>query len=381
MKTVAILGSTGSIGKNALKVISQLGNKFKVVALATGANSGLFARQINRFRPRLAAIMDESKFSSLKKDVKTRTRLLAGQEAIEQVAGFGADIVVMAIGGSAALVPTLKVLEKSKRLALANKECLVMAGDIIMRESKRRGVEIIPVDSEHSAIFQCLKEEGKKTIEKIYLTGSGGPLKDVAKERLEFVQPEVALRHPRWRMGKKISIDSATLMNKGLEVIEAGYLFNLTPQKIEVLIHPEALIHSLVEFCDGTILAQLAAADMRIPIQYALTYPKRMPSRVARIDLAREKRLSFHSPDLNKFPCLKLAMQVARQKGLAGTVLCACDEECVLAYLAGKIKITDFAPIIENVLAKLKNKPNPSLKDILNVDKWAREEVKKWFPC
>lgn len=381
MKTVAILGSTGSIGKNTLKVISQLKDKFKVVALAAGANTRLFARQINKFHPRIGAIMDETKFASLKKDVKTRTRLLAGEEGIEQVAGLNADIVVMAIGGSAALLPTLKALEKSKRLALANKECLVMAGDIIMRESKARGVEIIPVDSEHSAIFQCLKDEEKKALEKIYLTGSGGPLKDIAKERLKHVLPDFAMRHPRWRMGKKISIDSATLINKGLEIIEAGYLFGLSPEKVEVLIHPEALIHSLVEFCDGTILAQLAAADMRMPIQYALTYPKRMPVRFARVDLAREKRLSFHSPDLSKFPCLKLAMQVARQKGLAGAVLCACDEECVLAYLSGKIRITDFAPVIENVLAKLKNKPKPSLKDILKADKWAREEVKRWFPC
>ncbi len=381
MKTVAILGSTGSIGKNTLKVISQLGNNFKVVALATGANSGLFARQINKFRPRIAAIMDETKFAPLKKDVKTRTRLLAGRDGVEEAAGFGADIVVMAIGGSAALIPTLKALEKSKRLALANKECLVMAGDIIMRESKACGVEIIPVDSEHSAIFQCLKDEEKKALEKIYLTGSGGPLKDIAKERLEFVQPDFALRHPRWRMGRKISIDSATLMNKGLEIIEAGYLFGLAPQKIEVLIHPQAIIHSLVEFCDGTILAQLGTADMRMPIQYALTYPGRMPSRVARIDLAREERLSFYSPDLNKFPCLGLGMQVARAKGLAGAVLCAADEECVSAYLAGKIRITDFAPVIEKVLVKLKNKPSPGLKDILSADKWAREEVKRWFPC
>lgn len=378
MKTVAILGSCGSIGKNVLKVIAQLGGKFKVVALATGANADLFSAQVNKFRPRVAAIMDETKFSSLKKGLRVRTKLLAGLEGIEQVAECGADIVVMAISGSAALLPTLKCLQKSKRLALANKECLVMAGDIIMRQARRRAVEIVPIDSEHSAIFQCLQEQGNKSvIEKIYLTGSGGPLKDIAKEKIEFVEPGFALRHPRWKMGKKISIDSATLMNKGFEVIEAHYLFNLAPERIKVLIHPEAVVHSLVQFVDGSILAQLGKADMRIPIQYALTYPQRFPLRLSRFDFSQVKNLTFDLPDLTKFPCLKLGLEVAREKGLAGAVLCAADEECVLAYLQGKIRINDIARIIENVLAKLKNKAHPTLKEILKIDKWAREQVKR----
>lgn len=377
MKTVAILGSTGSIGKNALRVISRLKNKFKVVALAAGTNTELFAEQINRFRPHLAAIMDESKFASLKKDVRVRTRLLSGREGVEEVADSGADIAVMAIAGGAALLPTLKSLEKPKRLALANKEGLVMAGHIIMRRADECGVEIIPIDSEHSAIFQCLKDEENLSLEKIYLTASGGPLKDMAKEALESVEPDFALRHPKWRMGKKISIDSATLMNKGLEVIEAGYLFNLAPEKIEVLIHPEAVVHSLVQFCDGTILAQLAVADMRLPIQYALTYPHRISRGFSRIDFAGIKKLSFQTPDLSKFPCLKLAMEVAKQKGLAGAALCASDEECVQAYLSGKIKFTDIARIIAKILAKLKNKPDPTLEEILQIDKWARDEVRR----
>ncbi len=376
MKTVAILGSTGSIGKNALKVVSQLADKFKVVALATGKNAHLFARQINKFRPRLAALMDETTFASIKKDVQVRTQLIFGKQGIEQVAGCGADIVVMAIGGSTALLPTLRSLEKSKRLALANKECLVTAGDIIMPEAQRRGVEIIPIDSEHSAIFQCLKDEGNKNLEKIYLTGSGGPLKDVGQEEIEFVEPDFALRHPRWKMGKKISIDSATLMNKGFEVIEAGYLFGFPPDKIEVLIHPEAMVHSLVQFVDGSILAQLGKTDMRIPIQYALTYPQRFPLRLSKLDFSQVKRLTFNLPDLTKFPCLKLGLEVARQKGLAGAVLNACDEECVWLYLEGKIKINDIARITENVLAKLKNKVNPALDEILQIDRWAREQVK-----
>ena len=379
MKTVAILGSTGSIGKNTLKVISQLRDNFKVVALAAGRNAHLFAEQINKFSPKVAAIMDETKFCSLKKEVNVRTKLFAGREAIEQVADFEADIVVMAISGSAALLPTLRCLEKSKRLALANKECLVMAGDIIMRKAKKHNVEIIPIDSEHSAIFQCLKDEGSSSLEKIYLTGSGGPLKDIAKEALEFIEPKVALRHPRWKMGKKISIDSATLMNKGFELIEAHYLFGLSPDKIKVVIHPEAVVHSLVQFCDGTILAQLGMADMCIPIQYALTYPRRLPSELSKLDFSEVRGLSFHSPNLAKFPCLGLAMQVAKQKGLAQAVLCVSDEECVFAYLEGKIKITDIARIIAKVLSKLKNEENPTLEKILQADNWARDEVKRYL--
>lgn len=376
MKTVAILGSTGSIGRNTLEVISRLGDEFKVIALATGGNALLLAEQINKFYPVLAAIMDESKFTSLKEEVRVNTELLAGQEGINQVADSGADIVLMAIGGSAALLPTLKSLGKSKRLALANKESLVMAGDIIIQNARKCKVEIIPIDSEHSAIFQCLKDEESISLEKIYLTGSGGPLKDVAKEELESVEPDFALCHPKWRMGKKISIDSATLMNKGLEVIEATYLFGLPAEKIKVLIHPEALVHSLVQFVDGTILAQLGVTDMRIPIQYALTYPKRMPTRLSRIDFSKVRNFSFYLPDLNRFPCLNLAIQVARQKGLAGAVLCASDEECVAAFLEGKIKITDIARIIEDILAKLKNKVSPQLDEILQADRWAREQVK-----
>jgi len=379
MKSVAIFGSTGSIGKNTLEVISQLGDDFKVVALAAGRNAPLLAEQVNRFRPHLAAIMDESKFTSLKKAVNARTKLLAGQEGINAVADNASDIVVMAVSGSAALLPTLKSLEKSRRLALANKECLVMAGDIIMRKSKEYGVEVIPIDSEHSAIFQCLKDEGNSSLEKIYLTGSGGPLKDVAKEALESVEPDFALRHPRWNMGKKISIDSATLMNKGFEVIEANYLFNLAPERIEVLIHPQAIVHSLVQFVDGSILAQLGIADMRIPIQYALTYPHRMPARLARLDFSKIEKLFFQMPDLTKFPCLELGMQVARQKGLSGAVLCASDEECVEAYLEKKIKINDIARIIAKVLSKLKNEENPTLEKILQADNWARDEVKRYL--
>jgi 1-deoxy-D-xylulose-5-phosphate reductoisomerase len=376
MKTVAILGSTGSIGRNTLKVISRLNRKFKVVALATGKNSQVLAKQINRLRPKLAAIMDESKVNALKKAIHTRTKLFAGQKAIEQVANCGADIIVMAIGGSTALLPTLKSLDKSRRLALANKECLVMAGNIIMQQARKHEVEIIPIDSEQSAIFQCLKDEGKNSLEKIYLTCSGGPLKDMSQEELEYVKPDFALRHPRWKMGKKISIDSATLMNKGLEVIEANYLFDLPVDKIKVVIHPEALVHSLVQFLDGTIIAQLSRADMRIPIQYALTYPERFPVSMSKLDFSQTRNLSFHLPDLSKFPCLRLALAAARERGLAGCVLNASDEECVAAFLEGKIRLTDIAWIIEKVLAKLKNKLNPTLQEILQADQWARDQVR-----
>jgi 1-deoxy-D-xylulose-5-phosphate reductoisomerase len=376
MKTVAILGSTGSIGKNALKVIGQLGDRFKIVGLVSGSNASSLAEQINKFRPQLAAIMDEGKFELVKDQVNGPTKILAGQQGVEQVASCAADIVVMAISGSAALVPTLKCLEKSKRLALANKESLVMAGDIIMRRAQEKGAEIIPIDSEHSAIFQCLKSEENRNLEKIYLTCSGGPLKDIAKEELKSIEPGFALAHPRWQMGKKISIDSATLMNKGFEVIEANYLFGLGPERIEILIHPEAIIHSLVQFIDGTILAQLGVADMCLPIQYALTYPERLAMEDSRLDFSQIAKLSFQSPDLNKFACLALALKAAKEKGLAGCVLAVADEECVLAYLDGKIKITDIARIIEEVLAGLNNKVNPSLADTLETEQWAREQVR-----
>lgn len=376
MKTVAILGSTGSIGKNTLKVIAQLKDKFKVVGLVAGSNSRLFAKQINEFRPRVAAIADESKYPYLRKSVTKQTKLLCGQKAIEEVASCGADIVVIAIAGTAALVPTLKALDKTKRIALANKECLVMAGEEIMRKVKAKKAQIIPVDSEHSAIFQCLKDEKKQALSKIYLTGSGGPLKDVAFEDLESVTPEFALRHPKWRMGKKISIDSATLVNKGFEVIEAKYLFDLPAENIKIIIHPEAIVHSLVEFVDGTILAQLGKTDMRIPIQYALTYPERLEARLSRMDFSKISKLSFQQPNIDKFPALRLSMQVAKDQGLSGAVFSSADEECVFAYLNKKIKFTDIVRIIEEVLTKLKNKPNPTIEEIIETDRWAREQVK-----
>ncbi|MFC1698645.1 1-deoxy-D-xylulose-5-phosphate reductoisomerase [Candidatus Omnitrophota bacterium] len=375
IKTVAILGSTGSIGQNALKVISRLKDKFKVVALATGANDSVFARQIKQFKPRIAAIMDQDKFSTLKKQISAPTKLHCGPEGIEQVAAYGADITIMAIGASAALLPTLQALKHTKRLALANKESLVMAGDILMRQAKRNGVEIIPIDSEHSAIFQCLKDEPKQSLEKIYLTGSGGPFKDHTREDLKTVGPALALNHPHWKMGKKITIDSATLMNKGLEVIEAHHLFNLPAERIEVLIHPEAIVHSLVQFIDGSVIAQLGVADMRIPIQYSLTYPQRLSAKIARLDFSQAAKLSFRAPDLAKFPCLQLALQALKSNGLAPAVLNASDEQCVWAYLAGKIRITDIPRIIERVLSRLKNKPRPSLTEIIQTDQWAREQT------
>ncbi|MBN3039310.1 MAG: 1-deoxy-D-xylulose-5-phosphate reductoisomerase [Candidatus Omnitrophica bacterium] len=376
MKTVAILGSTGSIGKNALKVISHLKDKYKVVALASGSNAGLLAEQVNRFSPKIAALMDEDNYPLLKKKINKRTKIVTGSSGIEQVAGFGAEIVLMAISGSAALMPTLKALNHSKRLALANKESLVMAGEIIINEAKKSATEIIPIDSEHSAIFQCLKEEQSKDLAKIYLTGSGGPLKDVAKADLEFIDPEEALRHPRWKMGKKITIDSATMMNKGFEIIEAKYLFRVPAQKIKVVIHPQALVHSLVQFVDGSILAQLGATDMRIPIQYALTYPNRANAQSQRLDFEKVSSLTFHSPDLGRFPCLALAMEVAKAGGLAQTVLCSADEECVWAYLKRRIKFNDVARIITDVLSNLRNITRPTIKEILQADRWAREQVK-----
>lgn len=377
MKTVAILGSTGSIGKNALKVILEKKSEFKVVALASGSNIGLLAKQIKEFSPKLVAIRDEHKYSSLKRSLNNRTtKLYCGLEGIERVAECGADIVIMAISGTAALLPTFKALGKSKRIALANKECLVMAGDILINEAKRHNTEIIPIDSEHSAIFQCLNAEDRSALKTIYLTGSGGPLKDIAKEKLEFITPEFALKHPRWKMGKKITIDSATLMNKGFEVIEAKYLFNVEADMVKVVIHPEALVHSLVQFVDGTIIAQLAVADMRVPIQYALTYPQRSKGDFPMLNFEDLRSLHFQKPDFGKFPCLRLAYDVLKRGGLAQSVLCSADEECVWAYLEKKISIKEIPEIIEKVLSKLRNKANPGMNEILETDTWAREQVK-----
>ncbi|MFH1778576.1 MAG: 1-deoxy-D-xylulose-5-phosphate reductoisomerase [Candidatus Omnitrophota bacterium] len=379
MKRITILGSTGSIGTKALDVIESHSDNFSVAALASHSNVTLLAEQAKRHHPKLVAIYDESKFSDLKNSlVGTDIKLACGASGVEEVARYdGADLTLIAIAGSAGLIPTLAAVEGGKTVALANKEPLVMAGGIITARAKEKGTKIIPVDSEHSAIFQCLNGQNGSIVNKIYLTGSGGPLRKINSRRFDSLSPEEVINHPKWKMGKKISVDSATLMNKGLEIIEAKWLFNINVDKIEVLIHPEAIIHSMVEFVDGSIIAQLSSTDMRLPILYALSYPKRINSALPAVDFLKLKKLTFLPPNKRKFPCLKMSYEVARRGGSYPIVLNAANEEVVWAFLDRKIKFIRMPKIIEKVLSLHKGKSNPTLEEILEIDVWAREEAKR----
>lgn len=376
VKQVIILGSTGSIGENTLDVISRNKEKFRVLGLSAYSNSELLLKQIEKFSPEYAAIGDIDKARSIENRIKGRTKILKGEGAIENLLDKKSDLVVVAISGSKALLPVLKALETAKVIALANKEALVMAGYLIMKKAEEKKVKIIPVDSEQSAIFQCLKDENKHAIKKVYLTASGGPLKNISRKNFFKVTPDKALNHPRWKMGRKISIDSATLMNKGLELIEAMWLFALKSEAIEIIIHPEAIIHSMVEFIDGVVLAQLAVADMRIPIQYALTYPERISSGFKSLNLAAMKKLTFEKPDFKKFPCLRLAKEASLAGGSSPCVLNAVNEEAVNAFLDRRISFIAIPKIIEKVLARHKVIKCSDLEQILEVDAWARNEVK-----
>ncbi|MFH1753294.1 MAG: 1-deoxy-D-xylulose-5-phosphate reductoisomerase, partial [Candidatus Omnitrophota bacterium] len=311
MKKIAILGSTGSIGVNTLKVIERYPDRFSVTALSCGSNAELLAKQANKFKPRLLAINDASKIKALKRKLSPslgRIRILGGPQGLEELAATSdAALAVMAVSGSTSLRALLKAIESKKDIALASKEPLVTAGDIVMDRVRRHKVKLIPVDSEHSAIFQCLIGRDPKELKKIYITGSGGSLRSVKKSLFDKLPVSRILAHPKWKMGKKITVDSATLMNKGLEVIEAKRLFGISETNIKVLIHPEAVVHSLVEFIDGVLLAQLAVPDMRLPIQFALNFPSRIKSGALNVDFARLKSLTFYDPDLKKFPCLALA--------------------------------------------------------------------------
>ncbi|MCG2705362.1 MAG: 1-deoxy-D-xylulose-5-phosphate reductoisomerase [Candidatus Omnitrophica bacterium] len=375
-KKVCILGSTGSVGRNTLKVISDLSDRFEVSGLSAHSNIPLLARQINEFKPSVAAISDESLVRELRKRIRHHTTTLAGKTAHEELAGQkDADIIMVAITGSASIRPAYSAVSHGKDVALASKEALVSAGHLIMREAKRRNSAIIPVDSEHSAIFQCLMGNNAAVVRKLYITSSGGPLWNVPKKAFKNLSQKKVLRHPKWKMGKKISVDSATMMNKGLEVIEAKWFFGMNIDSIEVLIHPEAVIHSMVEFIDGVLLAQLSITDMRIPIQYALSYPERCENRLKRLDLADIGRLSFCKPDKVKFPALEIAYEAAKAGGSAPSVLNASNEAAVRAFLVGKIDFTAIPVIIEKVLAKHKRIEFPSLDEIDAIGRWAEREV------
>lgn len=378
-KKVCILGSTGSIGRNALKVISDLSDKFEVSGLSAHSNIPLLAMQINEFKPSAAAISDESLAKELKKKITHRPLIFAGKDAHEELAGQkDADIIMAAITGSASIRPVYSAVSRGKDIALASKEALVSAGHLIMREAKRRNSVIIPVDSEHSAVFQCLAANDASNVRRLYITSSGGPLRNVPKKAFKNLSRKKILKHPKWKMGKKISVDSATMMNKGLEVIEAKWLFGVDAGSIEVLIHPEAVIHSMVEFVDGVLLAQLSITDMRIPIQYALSYPDRCENKLKRLDLAEMGKLSFSGPDKVKFPALRLAYEAAKEAGSAPCVLNASNEAAVKAFLIGRIDFTAIPVIIEKVLAKHKKIEFPSLDEVDAIGRWAELEVERY---
>lgn len=377
-KKICILGSTGSIGRNALRVISDLSDRFEVCGLSAHSNINLLANQINEFRPDSVAITDESQVHELRRRLKREVVIFAGKNAHEELAKQKkADIILIAITGSASIRPAYAAVSHGKDIALASKEALVSAGHIIMREAKRRNSVIIPIDSEHNAIFQCLAGNNASKIRKLYITSSGGPLSNTPKKNFKNLSRRDVLNHPKWKMGKKISVDSATMMNKGLEVIEAKWLFGIDVDRIEVLIHPETVIHSMVEFIDGALLASLGVADMRLPIQYTLTYPERYESSLRPLDLIAIGKLTFTKPDTGKFPLLKLGYEAARAGGSIPSVLNVSNEIAVKAFLAGRIKFTEIQVIIEKVLSKHKKIEFPSLDEIDAMGGWAEEEVSK----
>jgi len=378
MKKITVLGSTGSIGVSALDVIEKNPGRFQVVALAAGKNIRLLKKQIEKFHPRIVAVSEYRDAGELRKYLsgKNKTKIVSENDGLNEVAAFaGADIVISAISGAAGLIPTLKAIDAGKDIALANKETMVMAGSIVTAAAKKRRIKILPVDSEHSAIFQCLQGQNYNSINKIILTASGGPFLHYKAKELKAVTLSQALKHPKWKMGKKITIDSASMMNKGLEVIEAKWLFNLDINKIEVLIHPQSIVHSMVEFIDGSVLAQMGIPDMRNPIAYSLTYPERIHNYLPYLNLAGIKKLEFYKPDLKKFPCLEISYEAGICGGTMPVVLNAANEIAVGAFLKKKIKFVDLPRIISRVLHTHSSIKEPSLNDILQVDEWARVQT------
>jgi len=376
MKGIAILGSTGSIGRNSLDVIKRFPQEFRVVGLSANSNAAALNAQAREFNPRWVHINDKEAADGLRKLLPKGIRLYSGADALCSLIGEkNIDRIVLAISGSAALIPLLEAIKAGKIIAMANKEAVVMAGDVLRPVLDKSKACIIPIDSEQSAIWQCLKGHDRARLKNIYLTASGGPFKDTHISKLRDISVEKVLRHPKWRMGKKISVDSASLMNKGLEVIEAMFLFNVGPDSIKVVIHPQALVHSMVEFVDGVILAQLSTTDMRIPIQYALSYPDRFKSNVAGVNFRRKIVLDFESPDFRKFPCLGLALRAAGEGGSVPCVLNAANEVCVGAFLEGRLDFMSIPRIIRKVMDSHKKINKPSLMDILELDRWAKSKA------
>lgn len=379
MKNIVILGSTGSVGRSALEVVDYFPDRLKAAALAAGRNSDLLLEQVSRYRPEAVALGEEAPDNNLR-DLcrKIGCETLYGPEAAVSLACMDqAQTVVSAMVGAVGLKPTLAAAAAGKRIALANKEVLVMAGSLLMEEARRGGAEILPVDSEHNAIFQCLQGHKREALRRVLLCSTGGPFLHRRIGSLRRATVEEALNHPRWRMGRKISIDSATMMNKGLEMIEACRLFSLTPDQIEVVIHPQAIVHSLIEFSDGSLLAQLSIPDMRVPIQYCLSYPERWRSPHEPLDLVQASPLEFFEPDPKKFPALTLAREAMREGGTMPAVLAAADETAVGAFLNEIIFFTDIMSLVETVMSRHKPSRADDIDSILAADVWAREETQR----
>jgi 1-deoxy-D-xylulose-5-phosphate reductoisomerase len=375
MKTISLLGSTGSIGRNVLAVIRQFPKRYKVAALSAGKNIAKLKQQAIEFNPQCISVATEELADKLRAElpIEFKDRICWGLEGNRRVATIDeADMTVTAVVGAVGLLPTLDAIEAGKDIGLANKETLVMAGALVMDAVRRNGVSLLPIDSEHSAIFQALEAGRRQDVSRIILTASGGPFRDWSKDDLLKVTPAQALAHPNWDMGQKISIDSATMMNKGLEVIEARWLFDVRPDQIGVVVHPQSIVHSLVEFIDGSVVAQLGIPDMRIPIAYALSYPKRLALGLSRLSLSECGNLSFEKPDYDRFPALQMAFDVLEQGGVKPTVLNAANEVAVEHFLSGKIKFLDIADIVASTLALASDGSELDLQAILTADEQAR---------
>jgi len=379
VKNVVVLGSTGSVGTSTLEVVRSLPGRLRVVGLSAGSQWEKLARQVREFRPRAAALANETHRARLEHALgDTATELLFGPDGPCRLAAMPeAEVVVSAIMGWAGFASAAKALECGRVLALANKESLVVGGRILMDAAQRHGGTILPVDSEQSALLQALRSGRREEVARVLITASGGPFRGIPRHQLGSVTPQQALQHPTWRMGKKITIDSATMMNKALEIVETRWLFGLEPERIEVLIHPQSIVHSLVEFVDGSVVAQLGVPDMKLPIQFALTYPERVAGPVQPLDLAHVGGLELMEADPEEFPALKLGYEVARKGGTSGAVLNAANEVAVESFLGRKIGFNDIVPLVSTVLRRHEVQPRPDIEALEQADRWAREEARR----
>jgi len=377
MKNVVLLGSTGSIGTSTIHVAEDLPDRIRLAGLAAGNNVELLIKQTLKYRPAAISICDPAKAAELRTNLGNAVQVFSGDEGLIKLATLPeAELVLIAIVGTAGLQPALAAIRAGKDIAVASKEILVMAGEIVMREAREHGVRVLAVDSEHSAIFQCLDGKPPASVRALWLTASGGPFRALPREEFSAITVERALKHPSWVMGRKITIDSATLFNKGLEMIEARWLFDIEIGRVQVVVHPQSVVHSLVEFVDGSILAQLSTPDMCLPIQYALTYPDRVPSGRVRTDLAQLGRLTFEAPDPERFPALKLARQAGEMGGTLPAVLNAANEVAVDAFLARRINFPQISELVARVMSRHAVVEHPDLPRILEADRWARQQAR-----